>query len=76
MLLSIEKYAKKCGCTGSNIRSRIKNKLIKLKMKTLPDGSKQGYIDTKVYPPLRVRKSGGGRKPKKKTRKVKLKNAA
>lgn len=76
MLLSIKKYAIKCGCTPANIRTRITNKLIKLKMKKLPDGSKQGYIDTKVYPPVRIRKKGGGRKIKTSKKKNLIKKAA
>jgi hypothetical protein len=72
MLLSISKYAIKCGCSPANIRARIKKKLIKLKMKTLPDKTKEGYIDTRKFPPIRMRKAGGGRKPKEETKKKKV----
>lgn len=64
MLLSIEQYAKKSGCTTANIKTRIKKKVIRLKMKKLPNKEVAGYIDTAKYPAVRIRKSGGGRKKK------------
>lgn len=68
MLTSVKKYAELCNCGPANIRTRIKKKIIKLKFKVLPDGDgglkKYGYIDTKKYPPIRMREKGGGRKAK------------
>lgn len=64
MLVTRKKYAELCGCTVSNINYRINNRLILLKKKELPDGTKAEYIDTKKYPPMRIRTKGGGRKKK------------
>jgi hypothetical protein len=72
MLLTITDYAKKSKCTPANIRTRLKNKVIKLKKKKLPDGSWGEYIDTRKFPPTRMRKAGGGRKSKEDTKKKKV----
>ncbi len=66
MLVSRKIYAKLCGCTYANITKRIEDKIISLKEKKLPDGSIGEYIDTVKYPPLMMRKKGGGRKKLKK----------
>ena len=76
MLLSIKEYADRCGCTVPNIRSRIKNKLIKLKINTFPVKIKIAFIDASKYHPVRIRKNGGGRKKVVKSTSRKIKKAA
>jgi hypothetical protein len=55
MLVTIQKYAKLSDCTSANIGHRIKKGYIKVSKKKLPDGSIGKYIDTRKFPPMRMR---------------------
>jgi hypothetical protein len=69
MLVSKIKYAELSGVDVQTIYARIKKHYIRLKKSKLPDGSIAEFIDTKKFPPGRIRKSGGGRKRKSKSSK-------
>jgi hypothetical protein len=57
-LVTQSQYARLCGVSVQAIYQRD----IKLIEKTLPDGTKERYVDTKKYPPGRLRAPGAGRK--------------
>lgn len=63
MLVTKKKYAELCGCDIQSIYNRERNGHIKYTTKKV-SGVEIELVDIKKFPPLRLRKPGGGRKKK------------
>ena len=65
MLVTKQKYAELCGVHIQTIYTRLVNGTdgLKATKRKLPDGSVEEYIDSAKFPPKRLRKTGGGKRP-------------